>query len=244
MSWNNTVTCSHCYTKGHNKRGCVELLREMRERLESDPTDYRAKTFFDKRTVQSARRSAKKRKCSYCDEAAGHTRRTCSTMKEHMAITIAAQKAYRKGVLARLKEQGLGVGAVVTLQGAMTTDDGQTAMPLVVTRINWNDINTWRTEADILVTKPITMVFSSAYGSTRTAYLPLDLAYHNEDTVESYDNASEDSWQANNRHYYYPTLVTPIPSEFVNAPPSWVSGQDGVKEAYKARKSWQGAIGE
>jgi hypothetical protein len=70
-------------------------------------------------------------------------------MKEHMAITIAAQKAYRKGVLARLKEQGLGVGAVVTLQGAMTTDDGQTAMPLVVTRINWNDINTWRTEADI-----------------------------------------------------------------------------------------------
>ena len=243
MAWNGTVTCSHCYNKGHNKRGCMELLREMRERLEKDPEDYYAKNFFSKREAQSARRSATKRKCSYCDEAAGHTRRTCPTLKEHVAETVVAQKAYRKGVLARLKEQGLGVGAIVTLQGALTTDDGETAMPLVVTRINWNEVVTWRTEADILVTKPITQVFETGYGTTRSTYLPLDLAYHDKDTVESYGNAQEGSWQHNNRDYYYPTLVTPVPSEFINAPPSWVSGQDGVKEAYKARKSWQGAIG-
>ena len=244
MSWNNTVTCSHCYNKGHNKRGCVELLREMRERLENDPTDYRAKAFFSKKETQSQRRSSTKRKCSYCDEATGHTRRTCSTMKEHMAGTIAAQKAYRIGVLARLKEQGLGVGAVVTLQGALTTDDGETAMPLVVTRINWDQICTWRTEANILVTKPITQLFDNGYGTVRSTYLPLDAAYHAKETVESLTNAEDGSWQRNNRHYYYPTLVTPVPCEFINAPPSWVSGQDGVKEAYKDRKSWQGAIGE
>ena len=243
MSWNSTVTCSHCYNTGHNKRGCVERIREMRERLEKDPDDYYATNFFSKREAQSKRRSATKRKCSYCDKAEGHTRRTCPTLKEHMAETIVAQKAYRKGVLARFKEQGLGVGAVVTLQGAMTTDDGETAMPLVITRINWNDVNTWRTDQDILVTKPITQIFESGYGSTRCTYLPLDLAYHDKDTVESYSDASEGSWQRNNRDYYYPTLVTPVPSEFIKAPPSWITGVDGVKEAYKQRKSYQGAIG-
>ena len=106
MAWNGTVTCSHCYEQGHNKRGCMQRLKEMRERLEKDPTDYYAKTFFEKRKAQSERRSSTKRKCSYCDEALGHTRRTCPTLKEHVAETVVAQKAYRKGVLARLKEQG------------------------------------------------------------------------------------------------------------------------------------------
>jgi len=244
MSWNSTVTCSHCYKTGHNKRGCVKLLQEMRDKLEADPEDYYATNFFSKRERQSERRSSTKRKCSYCAEALGHTRRTCPTLKGHMAETIVSQKAHRTGVLARFKESGLGVGAIVTLQGAMTTDDGETAMPLVVTRIKWDEVNTWTTEADILVTKPITQLFESGYGSTRVCHLPLDLAYHEEGTVTSYRDAEKGSWQATNRDYYFPTLVTPVPSEFINAPPSWVTGHDGVKEAYKDRKSWQGALGK
>ena len=29
MSWSGTVTCSHCYQKGHNKRKCPELTRDI-----------------------------------------------------------------------------------------------------------------------------------------------------------------------------------------------------------------------
>ena len=27
MSWSGTVTCSHCYTRGHNKRKCPTLTQ-------------------------------------------------------------------------------------------------------------------------------------------------------------------------------------------------------------------------
>ena len=35
MSWNNTVTCSHCRNTGHNRAGCAKLEEQMRADLES-----------------------------------------------------------------------------------------------------------------------------------------------------------------------------------------------------------------
>ena len=31
MSWSGTVTCSHCYTKGHNKRKCEQLTAQIKD---------------------------------------------------------------------------------------------------------------------------------------------------------------------------------------------------------------------
>ena len=30
MSWSGTVTCSHCYQRGHNKRKCPSLTEEIK----------------------------------------------------------------------------------------------------------------------------------------------------------------------------------------------------------------------
>jgi hypothetical protein len=35
MSWSGTVTCSHCYSKGHNKRSCPGLTQECLDRYQS-----------------------------------------------------------------------------------------------------------------------------------------------------------------------------------------------------------------
>jgi len=35
MSWNGTVTCSHCYSKGHNKRSCPRITQETLDRYQS-----------------------------------------------------------------------------------------------------------------------------------------------------------------------------------------------------------------
>ena len=32
MSWSGTVTCSHCYQRGHNKRKCPQLTEEIKDR--------------------------------------------------------------------------------------------------------------------------------------------------------------------------------------------------------------------
>ena len=34
MSWSGTVTCSHCYQRGHNKRKCEKLTEEIKDRYE------------------------------------------------------------------------------------------------------------------------------------------------------------------------------------------------------------------
>jgi hypothetical protein len=34
MSWNGTVTCSHCYQKGHNKRKCEHLTEQIKDQYE------------------------------------------------------------------------------------------------------------------------------------------------------------------------------------------------------------------
>jgi len=34
MAWHGTVTCSHCYQRGHNKRKCPQLTQELKEQHE------------------------------------------------------------------------------------------------------------------------------------------------------------------------------------------------------------------
>tara|TARA_Y100000310_G_scaffold33217_1_gene31399 strand:- start:157 stop:867 length:711 start_codon:yes stop_codon:yes gene_type:complete len=64
MSYNGTVRCSHCWERGHNKRGCPE----RKKYIEENP-DSRAAYLV---TQQKAR----KRKCGWCSET-GHNTRTC-----------------------------------------------------------------------------------------------------------------------------------------------------------------------
>ena len=53
MSWNGTVTCRHCYKKGHNSRSCAKLTEQIKtryDRYSSLAADYRAQLVEDAAT--------------------------------------------------------------------------------------------------------------------------------------------------------------------------------------------------
>lgn len=106
MSWDNTVRCSHCYGKGHNKAGCESLRENMKQRINDDPDDWRAKRYFE----QKAR--SIKRTCSYCSNA-GHNRKTCRELIHAKETTTCKAAEWRHEAMDYFKRIGIGVGALV-----------------------------------------------------------------------------------------------------------------------------------
>tara|TARA_Y100000034_G_scaffold126995_1_gene179116 strand:- start:601 stop:1461 length:861 start_codon:yes stop_codon:yes gene_type:complete len=52
MSWSGTVTCSHCYNRGHNKRKCPKLTREILDQYQLyERTAKRERTQGDQATA-------------------------------------------------------------------------------------------------------------------------------------------------------------------------------------------------
>ena len=106
MSWDGTVRCSHCYTKGHNRASCPELKERMESRLKDNPDDWRAKEYFEKKSRRS------NRTCGYCKRT-GHNRKTCSEAKKDKQRFIEKNVEIRAEALSWLKEAGLGIGTLV-----------------------------------------------------------------------------------------------------------------------------------
>ena len=106
MSWNGTVRCSNCYEKGHNRSGCPKLKEEMQKRLEVDPDDYRATSYFEKKKRTS------KRTCGYCRET-GHNRKTCFEANQDRQQFILQYQGAREKALEWMKSSGVGVGTLV-----------------------------------------------------------------------------------------------------------------------------------
>ena len=102
MSYSGTVRCSYCYNTKHNRRGCPQLKKYVEEH----PDSYTAQTFKERA------KHAKVRTCRYCEEE-GHNRRTCRDLqndKEYYRVLCASMRA---DALAWMKDNGVGVGALV-----------------------------------------------------------------------------------------------------------------------------------
>ena len=146
-NWVRTVTCSHCYEKGHNSGGCkqrkedsLEKIADYEKRLEEDlfaddwERNYaKGQLRRHKAVIEKSANRGKNRKCSYCKEG-GHTRRTCSyrngDMKNFATKTLEAREKF----IDRFIEHGLGVGALVMIKN---WDAEELAM---VSGVNWTYI--------------------------------------------------------------------------------------------------------
>jgi hypothetical protein len=104
MSWNGTVRCSFCGKKGHNRRSCPDLKKE----IENNPTGYYAR-------MQKLKKPASDRRCSYCN-LKGHNRRTCPELKKDMNQWRFQAKHWRKKWAIWMAEIGLAPGALVKVQ--------------------------------------------------------------------------------------------------------------------------------
>jgi hypothetical protein len=119
MGYRSSPTCSHCYTTGHTKRFCPQMKKRASDWLESakhlEGTDkYPSKPYFV-REVEAYAESAKNRVCSWCDEG-GHNKRTCPGKKKALIKNITRNKEWRQQILDKMKEIGLGVGALISRQ--------------------------------------------------------------------------------------------------------------------------------
>ena len=99
MSYHGTVTCSHCYQRGHNMRGCPE----MKKQAAADPNSYAATKLS----------RMKPRTCTYC-EGTGHNRRGCSTLKSHKATFTSDTHLWRQAFAKWATAQGAAFGAIVS----------------------------------------------------------------------------------------------------------------------------------
>ena len=140
MSYNGTVTCSHCYRRGHNKSGCPDLKKSFEAykqkfakyrkenpdcpdySLTSIPWSIRRKMDLTWEQVEAVEvmgrkeRKNKNRQCTYCYEK-GHNRRTCKHLNRHLDLLVKAQVAYNEKIAKSLTAAGYGVGALIQQRG-------------------------------------------------------------------------------------------------------------------------------
>jgi len=143
MSWSGTVTCSHCYKQGHNKRKCGDLtariLRNYHDHLgyaaavdepgtdtylrqaERYRLEYMKRTKIDPATGEKVKNKTakaermKKVTCGYCQEK-GHTRRICETVKRDKLVFIELSRRVRIALLEAARETGIGVGSILPIR--------------------------------------------------------------------------------------------------------------------------------
>ena len=132
MSWNGTLRCSHCYEKGHNKRGCAKLKAEIAKLRIQDPDDWQVRNHDRHREYTS--RKGETRSCTYCD-ATGHNRRTCATLKTHVSALQKIGIAWRRAFAAALQTTGIGTGSI------FVEDGWQGKQRYLVTGVNWDNLS-------------------------------------------------------------------------------------------------------
>ena len=128
-------TCSHCWTRGHNKRGCPKLKKQAQDDRDAGRTTWR--TGY----VDEQARTFKTRRCSYCREV-GHTRRTCQSLKANVKQFRDVNAVFRKKYLEGLKSIGFGVGTLVEQNYGFYRDGEHVEEPMIfmISSIDWASV--------------------------------------------------------------------------------------------------------
>lgn len=173
-NYSDTVKCSHCGQRGHNKATCETLTATYRRMaLQANQSDYYRK-LYERRTKLNLEtgepikkmkpsRENKRATCSYCnyaygddsDTAVGHTRRTCAELKEDKAWLLALNAQHRKNVHTALPRDGYGRGFMMGITEWSSAAGDYTKSIGIATKIDWNRVNVFSGEnIAISVTTP------------------------------------------------------------------------------------------
>jgi len=175
-----TVTCSHCWSRGHNKRGCPQL----KEYAAANPDSYQAR-----RLAQDAEKS-KNRRCSYCGKKR-HNRRGCAEFKVIISGAADESRTYRRNFVKYVKDLGLSPGALLVRRDVKEYDHsaGQyvthAARAYQLVGIEWDAVdyrvkdNAYR-DSDIFVVAPVWKLLEGSrqhfsYSAHASAKLPNEI---------------------------------------------------------------------
>tara|TARA_B100001250_G_scaffold411052_1_gene438796 strand:+ start:673 stop:1551 length:879 start_codon:yes stop_codon:yes gene_type:complete len=110
MSWNGTVYCGFCGTKGHNKAGCAER-KAYAAKSPNGPIAAQLRMEDHRR-----KEAVKRRACTYCQQP-GHNRRGCEVRKQDIEKINECQKSFTRSFSHRCSQLGLAPGALVLHTG-------------------------------------------------------------------------------------------------------------------------------
>jgi len=169
-NYSDTVRCSHCGRRGHNKATCGSLTERYKElAIEYGDSaihgeyrrqyERRSKLNLDtgepisKKNIKPTRKN-KRVTCSYCnyahgdeaDEAVGHTRRTCTELKEGKAWLLELNAQHRKNVHAALSRDGYGKGFLLGIDEWNSAAGNYIKSAGIATKIDWNKVNVFSGE--------------------------------------------------------------------------------------------------
>jgi hypothetical protein len=137
--YRSSPTCSKCWQVGHTKRACPAYRKKaatwLKENEHLKDTEGYHKPHYV-REVEGYAESVKNRRCSWCQEK-GHNKRSCTIRKGAATKNVEKNKEWRAVVFEKLKEVGLGVGALIT----STTYRGDVPQLYLVTDMKWDGIN-------------------------------------------------------------------------------------------------------
>ncbi len=144
-------TCSYCYQRGHNKRGCPILKKDAADDKESGLDTWRT------RYVASQATKAKTRRCSYCKQP-GHTRRTCTMLESATVVYINQTKQLHKTFARVMARVGAGPGALV--RSGYEVYDYKTRESIehplcMITKIRWEKLTPVNFRGNFVVAKTV-----------------------------------------------------------------------------------------
>jgi hypothetical protein len=136
MSWNGTVYCGYCGTRGHNRRGCPKRKAAEAKELANNPDSHWSRDI--KQRQQRAATVNTQRRCSYCN-GKGHNRRGCTTLKGDRVEVQKAYTGYRRKFAEYAKEKGFGVGALIKMPVSSTKECDSYFIGMI-TEMHWDAV--------------------------------------------------------------------------------------------------------
>ena len=207
-----TVRCGHCFDVGHNSSSCPAKKRYIEKMREEHPDSYTVRN-YDK-----AQSNRKKRSCSYCKQR-GHNVRSCPVMSEHIEVEVDNNKIYRATAYEHIKNNGLGIGALVKINNYRVESHITTEALGFIESIDWDKIVDqgrygWRAPQALIVN----MQFEDYYGRTKER---LAIPWHPDLCTGG---------AGGDYNEYYEVVV---PSERVDPPAGWFDMSDKPKQLRK-----------
>lgn len=142
MSHRRSPRCTSCYNIGHTRRSCPST-KETAAIASAKP--YEERSYSEKRAVEAVeqyKQAAKTRTCAYCVEG-GHNVAGCKMRKQDIVTATTQLVAWRKDFLAKCKQVGLGVGAMLTQESYSYTDDRKIESYYIAVRFHFDSLTYW-----------------------------------------------------------------------------------------------------
>ena len=198
-----TVTCSHCWERGHNRSSCPDRAAKIEKDRKENGDDSYYVAQYDRE-----QKNKKTRSCSYCRRE-GHNVTTCEEIKAHLEVEADLAIIYRAAAYEHIKATGLGIGALIHLEEYY--DENYNVVPAVgfITHIVWDRIDHQNKKnyygTNCFVAK---MQVKDRYGYTN---LEVGMPYH-----------PDLCYNERQRHEY----DIAVPSEKVEPPDGWFDEPD------------------